>query len=103
MATPFIRQIRLDGFLSFAPGSAPIELRPLNVLIGPNGAGKSNLLEAFSLLAQMPQGEALQAALRRGGGASEWLWRGGNASTIEVEVNGERERRFDYKVTWAPR
>lgn len=103
MIAPFIRQIRLDGFLSFAPGSAPIELRPLNVLIGPNGSGKSNLLEAFSLLAQLSQGDALQAALRSGGGASEWLWRGGSASTLEIEVNGEQGRCFDYAITWAPR
>lgn len=103
MTTPFIRQIRLDGFLSFAPGSAPIELLPLNVLIGPNASGKSNLLEAFSLLAQLPQGDAFQAALRAGGGASEWLWRGGSASTIEVAVNGEQGRQLDYKITWAPR
>lgn len=103
MTTPFLRQIRLDGFLSFAPGSEAIELRPLNVLIGPNGSGKSNLLEAISLLAQLPQGDGFQAALRAGGGASEWLWRGGSASTIEVQLNGEQDRHFDYKVTWAPR
>jgi len=103
MIPPFIRQIRLDGFLSFAPGSAPIELRSLNVLIGPNGSGKSNLLEAFALLAQLPQGEAFQAALRAGGGATEWLWRSGSASTIEIEINGEQDRRFDYRITWAPR
>ena len=103
MSQPFIRSIRLDGFLSFAPGSAPIGLRPLNVLIGPNGAGKSNLLEAFSLLAQLRHGDAFQAALRAGGGASEWLWRGGSTATIDVQVTGENERHFDYQLTWAPR
>src|SRR5271157_4618382 len=41
--TRFIRSIRLDGFLSFAPGSERIDLAPLNVVIGPNGSGKSNL------------------------------------------------------------
>jgi predicted ATPase len=61
------------------------------------------LLEAISLLAQLTRGEEFQATLRAGGGASEWLWRGGKASTIEVGVNGEQERRFDYKITWAPR
>lgn len=103
MTSPLIRSIRLDSFLSFAPGSAPIELRPLNVLIGPNGAGKSNLLEAIYLLSQLPHGDGFQTALRGGGGASEWLWKGGEASTIELELNGEQERRFDYKLTWAPR
>jgi predicted ATPase len=73
---PLIRSIRLDGFLSFAPGSEPVELRPLNVLIGPNGSGKSNFLEAFYLLAQLPHGDRFQAALRAGGGASEWMWKG---------------------------
>lgn len=85
MTTPFIRRIRLDGFLSFAPGSAPIELRSLNVLIGPNGSGKSNLLEAFELLRATPT--AFASAIRHGGGVREWLWKGasplGNA-TIDV-------------------
>ena len=50
----FLQKIRLDGFLSFAPGSDALELRPLNVLIGPNASGKSNLIEAFELLRAMP-------------------------------------------------
>ena len=49
-----IRSIRLDGFLSFAPGYEPFELRSSNVLIGPNAAGKSNLIEALGLLATTP-------------------------------------------------
>lgn len=102
MTASFIRSIRLDGFLSFAPGSAPIELRPLNVVIGPNGSGKSNFLEAFSLLTQLPLGDTFQISLREGGGASEWLWKGGAASTIELELNGDDDRRFSYKVRWAP-
>lgn len=102
MAAPFVRQVRLDGFLSFAPGTDPIELRSLNVLIGPNGSGKSNLLDAFWLLAQLARGDAFQVALRTGGGASEWLWRGGSASSIEVQLAGEQDRRFDYRVKWAP-
>jgi plasmid stabilization system protein ParE len=44
----FLQKIRLDGFLSFAPGSDALELRPLNVLIGPNASGKSNLIERAS-------------------------------------------------------
>lgn len=103
MKQPFVQSLRLDGFLSFAPGSEAISLGPLNVLIGPNGAGKSNLLEAFHLLAQLPNGDSFQVALRGGGGASEWLWKGGVASTIELELCGDQERRFQYKVQWAPR
>jgi hypothetical protein len=42
-----IQGVRLDNFLSFAPGSDAFDLQSLNVLIGPNGSGKSNLIEAF--------------------------------------------------------
>ena len=69
-----LASLRLDGFLSFATGSEAFELRPLNVLIGPNGAGKSNVIEAIELLAAIPVDFA--NAIRDGGGASEWLWKG---------------------------
>src|SRR5690606_27076449 len=87
----------------FAPGSDPIKLGALNVLIGPNGSGKSNLLEAFYLLSQLPRGDSFSDTLRAGGGASEWLWKGGAASHIELELNGDQGRRFDYRIKWAPR
>ena len=61
-----IQRLRLDSFLSFAPGSEAIELEPLNVLIGPNGAGKSNVIEAVELLHATPAD--LAAAIRDGGG-----------------------------------
>ena len=80
-----IASLRLDGFLSFAPASEAFELEPLNVLIGPNGAGKSNVIEAIELLAAMSVDFA--SAIRDGGGAREWLWKGpGRAvpSTIDV-------------------
>jgi predicted ATPase len=66
MQTPFIRRLWLDGFLSFAPGTAPFELQPLNVLIGPNGSGKSNVTEALQLLRATPTD--LATAIRDGGG-----------------------------------
>ena len=69
-----IHSIRLDGFLSFAPGSPALELQPLNVLIGPNASGKSNLIEAFELLRATPTDFA--AAIRDGGGPQEWIWKG---------------------------
>ena len=69
-----IHSIRLDGFLSFAPGSPALELEPLNVLIGPNASGKSNLIEAFELLRSTPTDFA--AAIRDGGGPREWIWKG---------------------------
>jgi len=80
-----IKSIRLAGFLSFAPDSAPLELRNLNVLIGPNGSGKSNLIEAFELLHATPT--AFANAIRDGGGAEEWLWKGeGRASGATIEA-----------------
>jgi predicted ATPase len=87
MNAPFIQKIRLDGFLSFAPGTEPLELRPLNVLIGANGSGKSNLIEAFELLRAMPADFA--DAIRDGGGPAEWIWKGHDRvrnAEIEVEV-----------------
>ncbi|MCL2822762.1 MAG: AAA family ATPase [Polyangiaceae bacterium] len=103
MPQPFVEQIRLDSFLSFPPGSEPIELKPLNVVVGPNGSGKSNLLEAFELLSAIPSAGAFQSLMELGGGAPSWLWCGGDASAIDVLINGEEERRFEYKLKWAPR
>ena len=83
----FIRTIRLDGILSYAPGAGEFPLEPLNVLIGPNASGKSNLIEALSLLAAAPRD--LQAPLREGGGVQDWLWKGEAASgvaTVDVTV-----------------
>ena len=101
-----IKQLRLDGFLSFAPGSEPCELRPLNVLIGPNGVGKSNVLEAFELLAATPNN--LAAEVRAGGGSAEWLWKGQpEAREAEIEVVLDRggtptKRELRYRMNFAP-
>ena len=83
-----IQSIRLDNFLSFAPGAEWFDLSDLNVLIGPNGAGKSNVVEAFELLHAAPGDFA--AAIRDGGGAQEWLWKGNDSSakvTLETRIN----------------
>ena len=83
----FIRHIGLPGLLSFPPQMEPFELRPLNVLIGPNGAGKTNFVEALELLRATPTDFA--AAIRDGGGAAEWLWKGEGQrkpATIDVET-----------------
>ena len=85
-----ISSIRLDGFLSFAPGSQAFDLQSLNVLIGPNGAGKSNVIEAIELLRATP--EDLANAVREGGGAREWLWKGGERegpATLDVVLDAE--------------
>lgn len=85
MPPPLIQQLRLDGFLSFAPGTEPFGLQNLNVLIGPNGSGKSNVIEAVELLRATPVD--LAAAIRDGGGPSEWLWKGATTpQPAELEV-----------------
>lgn len=87
---PFIQRLGLQGLLSFPPGMEPFDLQPLNVLIGPNGSGKTNLIEAFELLRATPTDFA--AAIRAGGGASEWLWKGedpARMAKMDVEIDGE--------------
>ena len=104
MPPPFIRRLRLDGFLSFAPGSEPFELQPLNVLIGPNGSGKSNVIEAMELLRATPTD--LAGAIRDGGGPLEWLWKGEAKSlpaTTEVELDRctPTRRPLRYRLEFA--
>lgn len=81
-----LRSLCLDSLLSFPPGSEAVPLTPLNVLIGPNGSGKSNLIEAVELLHATPT--AFADAIRDGGGAAEWIWKGDQAdkkpATIEA-------------------
>ncbi len=76
----FIRSLEIQGLLSFPPGMPPFELQDLNVLIGPNGSGKSNLMETIELLRATPTDFA--AAIREGGGATEWFWKGENARSV---------------------
>jgi predicted ATPase len=77
MPTPVFREIHPRSFLSFGPTAEPVELRGLNVLIGPNASGKSNLIEAFEILHATPSD--LADAVRLGGGAGEWIWRGASS------------------------
>ena len=94
------RSLRLDGFLSFAPGSDPFELRALNVLIGPNASGKSNLIEALGLLAATPTD--LAGAVRRGGGSHEWLWKGvpaANCAEIDAVLERENGQFIRYRLS----
>jgi predicted ATPase len=89
MSQRFIQCLRLDGFLSFAPGSEAFDLEPLNVLVGPNGAGKSNVIEAIELLRSTTSDFA--GAVRDGGGPSEWLWKGErnpSPAKLDLEVAG---------------
>ncbi len=70
----FIQTIRLQDVLSYGPDAVELALEPLNVLIGPNASGKSNLINIMSILRGAPRN--LPEAIRRGGGTSEWLWKG---------------------------
>lgn len=85
----FIRSIRLENILSYGPGTAEIDLLPLNVLIGPNASGKSNLIEVLSLLSATPQN--LHRPIGVGGGPKEWLWKG-----VERYPTATVEASFDY-------
>lgn len=84
----FIQSLGMRGLLSFPPDMEDIELQSLNVLIGPNGSGKSNVIEVLELLRATPTDFA--SAIRDGGGASEWLWKGDSPqkpATIEVVID----------------
>ena len=96
-----IQSLRLDGLLSFAPGSQAFVLGPLNVLIGPNGSGKSNVIEALELLRSTPSDFA--EAIRDGGGPREWLWKGSGTSapaTVDAVLKAETPtgRPLRYRI-----
>ncbi len=102
--TPF-KSIRLDGFLSFQPGTPALDLQSLNILIGPNGSGKSNVIEAFRLLQAAPRD--IQQQIVRGGGTDEWIWKGDHPSVrtarirtivAETEHSFLVEKLLDYEI-----
>jgi predicted ATPase len=98
----FIESLRLDGLLSFAPGTPAFALEPLNVIIGPNGSGKSNLIEAIELLRATPTGFA--SAIRDGGGVREWLWKGAGGpkrATLEAQLTHRSGSSLRYGLTFA--
>lgn len=83
----FIHNLKMQGLLSFPPDMQPFELQDMNILIGPNGSGKSNIIEVIELLRATPIDFA--AAIRDGGGATEWLWKGEKTkgvAKIELET-----------------
>ena len=89
--------------MSFPPDMETFELSSLNVLIGPNGSGKSNFIEMLELLRATPTDFA--AAIRNGGGAAEWMWKGSRQSlpaTMEVETDpGDASgRRLRYRLSF---
>jgi predicted ATPase len=96
-----LREIRLRNLLSFGPDTAVLPLENLNVLIGPNGAGKSNLIEALALMRATPipsqttSNADVRGVVRRGGGAKEWIWKGGGdePASIELVVNNSKGKQ----------
>ncbi len=100
---PFLKSLRLDGLLSFPPGSDSVELHALNVLIGPNGSGKSNLIEALELLHATPT--AFASAIRDGGGAREWIWKGSQmtagSASIEAITNPTSAAALRYRLSFS--
>ncbi len=99
----FIQRLRMGGLLSFPPDMEFFELQPLNVLIGPNASGKSNFIEVLELLRATPTDFA--AAIRDGGGAKEWLWKGDERSspaTVEVETgpNMMTDEPLRYRISF---
>ena len=108
----FMKSLKLDNFLSFGKSEAPVELRPLNVIIGPNGSGKSSFLEAidFMRLASVPsRTSSLHAAIRRGGGVRNWIWKGVNGhSCASIEAvfdksisNSLKGQDFRYRLSFS--
>src|SRR5437879_2223812 len=79
-----LQSIALGNFLSFGPEMPRLPLGNLNVLVGPNGSGKSNLLEALSLLRSAPND--LRSVILRGGGVSEWVWKGAPQGSATLEA-----------------
>lgn len=77
-----IRPLAPKNFLSFGPENTGIDLRALNVFIGPNGSGKSNLIEAISFLRAAPKD--MGEVTRKGGGVSEWIWKGARDQRAEL-------------------
>jgi len=93
-----IKALKLDNFLGFGEMPVPVDLRALNVVIGPNGSGKSNLIEALDLLRSAPSNSErlnLLAAIREGGGTSDWLWKGAAKPTraiIDAVIDNPKKR-----------
>ena len=98
-----IQRLRMPGLLSFPPDMDFFDLQSLNVLIGPNASGKSNFLEVLALLSETPLDFA--DAIRDGGGAAEWLWKGSTRpapATIEVETGRDygRKPQLKYRLSF---
>lgn len=79
-----LHSVTLRGLLSFGPDTPVLPLENLNIFIGPNGSGKSNFIEALALMRAAP-GD-LRNVVRRGGGVSEWIWKGSPKDVASIDV-----------------
>ncbi len=100
----FLKTIRLKNFLSYGNSSEEIKLKSLNVLIGPNTSGKSNLIEALRLLRAAPQKgreNDIENVLSKGGGVSEWIWKGESKDRItEIQVHTDSYSRMNLIIKY---
>lgn len=98
-----IHHLAPKNFLSFGPDHEGIALRGLNLLIGPNGSGKSNLIEAINLMRSAPK--EMRDVTRKGGGVSEWIWKGKPSNPASVEWLVKRKQgpdRLRHLVAFRP-
>ncbi len=95
-----IHKLKLQNFLSYGSIEEEIELQPLNVLIGANGSGKSNLIEAFGILKATPTN--LLVPIRKGGGVSEFLWKGKSQNLIAQIgiIFDDAKQGLDYQLSF---
>ncbi|MFP4649226.1 MAG: AAA family ATPase, partial [Halorhodospira sp.] len=97
-----LHSLRIQGFLSFGPGTPDLALDRLNILIGPNGSGKSNLIEAIDLLRHAPS--TFRSVFRGGGSIRDWLWKGKTVpqdASIEATVaNPDGHQHLKYRLVF---
>lgn len=79
-----LQSIHPQNLLSYGNEAEPIPLNALNILIGPNGSGKSNLLETIAALRSTATD--LRSVISRGGGVSEWVWKGNPHEVASIEA-----------------
>lgn len=90
-----IERIRLKNFRAFQ--SLLLEnVPPLAFFIGANGVGKSTLFKVFGFLKDALENN-VRTALQREGGYREWVTRGHEKESIEIEI------QFRLEITGANR
>ena len=91
-----IRQLAPKNFLSFGPDNVGIDLQSLNLFIGPNGSGKSNLIEAINLMRAATK--EWRDVTRKGGGVSEWIWKGDPKGVASLEWTVKKAPRQPHPL-----